>query len=44
MLTSADAVSYMDKISVPTIMVGELWRSRTAGDLLLFVEQHHPYP
>ena len=29
--------------SVPTIMVGELWRSERSGDCLVFVEQG-PYP
>lgn len=43
MLTRADAESDIDKTSVPTVMVGELWRSRADGDLILFVEQA-PFP
>ena len=43
MVTTAVAKSYRDKTSVPTVMVGELWRSTIAGDLLMFVEQG-PFP
>lgn len=39
MLTSAAADAYANKLTVPTVMVGELWNSSVAGDLLLFVEQ-----
>lgn len=31
MLTSADADAYADKMTVPTIMVGELWSSKGEG-------------
>jgi hypothetical protein len=39
MLTWEAAQTYEDQRSVPTVMVGELWRSDRDGDLLLFVEQ-----
>ena len=39
MVTGAVAETYKNKSAVPTVMVGELWRSMDDGDLLLFVEQ-----
>lgn len=43
MLTGAAAKAYAGKTSVPTVMVGELWRSKADGDILLFVETT-PFP
>jgi hypothetical protein len=43
MLTRAEARRYRSKAQVPSVMVGELWRSEDAGDCLLFVEQG-PHP
>ncbi len=43
MLTWEEAAAYDGKLTVPTIMVGELWRSEADGDLLVFIEQG-PYP
>lgn len=39
MVTRAVAETYKTKSAVPTVMVGELWRSKDEGELLLFVEQ-----
>ena len=39
MLTRQEAVACEGRRAVPTIMVGELWRSKSDGDLLVFVEQ-----
>lgn len=39
MVTSAAASAFAGKGTVPTVMVGELWRSKADGDLLVFVEQ-----
>jgi hypothetical protein len=43
MLTWFEARRYQHKRELPTVMVGELWRSDDAGDCLLFVE-HGPTP
>jgi len=39
MITAAAAGDYEGTSSVPTVLIGELWRSSDVGDLLLFVEQ-----
>lgn len=39
MVTAAALRDYEGRGTVPTIMVGELWRSSAGADLLLFVEQ-----
>ncbi len=39
MVTAKAARDYEDRSTVPTVMVGELWRSSDGVDLLLFIEQ-----
>lgn len=39
MVTAKAARDYEDRSTVPTVMVGELWRSADGVDLLLFIEQ-----
>jgi hypothetical protein len=39
MVTATAAQDYEGKSTVPTVMVGELWRSPDGVDLLLFIEQ-----
>ena len=39
MVTATVLPDYAGRSTVPTIMVGELWRSSDGADLLLFVEQ-----
>jgi hypothetical protein len=43
MLPLREARSFREAHKVPTVMVGEVWRSDRDGDLLLFVERA-PYP
>lgn len=39
MLTRSQARRYESEREVPTVLVGELWRSEEVGDCLLLVEQ-----